>query len=83
MRETKDIHLKLDLSISASLERYAASHNIARNRVMNEAIKTYLHLQNLHKLFLQYQELGCDLEQFRADYCQYDFGALSWLLQND
>lgn len=83
MRETKDVHLKLDLSIAANLERYAASHDIARNRVMNEAIKTYLHLQNLHRLFLQYQELGCDLEQFRTDYCQYDFGALSWLLQND
>lgn len=83
MRKTKDVHLKLDLSTAASLERYAASHNIARNRLMNEAIKTYLHLQNLHRLFLQYQELGCDLEQFRADYCQYDFGALSWLLQND
>lgn len=83
MRETKDIHLKLDLSIDASLERYAASHNIARNRVMNEAIETYLQLRRLHRLFLQYQELGCDIEQFRADYCQYNLGALSWLMQND
>ena len=83
MRKTKDIHLKLDLSTAASLERYAASHNIARNRLMNEAIETYLHLQNLHRLYLQYQELGCDLSQFRADYCQFDLGAISWLMQND
>ena len=83
MRKTKDVHLKLDLSTAASLDRYAASHNIARNRLMNEAIETYLHLQNLHRLFLQYQELGCDLSQFRADYCQFDLGALSWLMQND
>ena len=83
MRKTKDVHLKLDLSTAASLERYAASHDIARNRLMNEAIETYLHLQNLHRLFLQYQELGCDLSQFRFDYCQFDLGPLSWLMQND
>lgn len=83
MRKTKDVHLKLDLSTAASLERYAASHNIARNRLMNDAIETYLHLQNLHRLFLQYQELGCDLSEFRSDYCQFDLGALSWLMQND
>ena len=83
MRKTKDVHLKLDLSIAANLDRYASSHDIARNRLMNDAIETYLHLQNLHRLFLQYQELGCDLSQFRADYCQFDLGALSWLMQND
>ena len=83
MRKTKDVHLKLNLSIAAELERYAASHNIPRNRLMNEAIETYLHLQKLHRLYLQYQELGCDLSQFREDYCHYNLGALSWLMQND
>lgn len=83
MRTTKDIHLKLKLSTSASLDRYIATHNATRNRVINDAILTYLNLQNLHRQFLQYQELGCDIEQFRADYCQYDLGALTWLMQND
>lgn len=83
MRKTKDVHLKLNLSIAAELERYAASHNIPRNRLMNEAIETYLHLQKLHRLYLQYQELGCDLSQFREDYCDYNMGAISWLMQND
>ena len=83
MRTTKDIHLKLKLSTSASLERYIATHNVTRNFVINEAIRTYLNLQNLHRQFLQYEELGCDIGNFRADYCQYDLGDLTWLLQND
>lgn len=83
MRNTKDIHLKLDLSTSADLDRYISSYGGTRNRIINDAVRTYLQLLKLHRLFLQYQELGCDIENFRADYCQYDFGELTWLMQND
>lgn len=83
MRTTEDYHLKLDLNISAELRQYIQLYGSNRNRLINDAVRTYLQLLKLHRLFLQYQELGCDIEQFRADYCQYDFGDLSWLLQND
>lgn len=83
MRTTEDYHLKLDLNISADLRQYIQHYGSNRNRLINEAVRTYLQLLKLHRLFLQYQELGCDLEQFRADYSQYDFGELTWLMQND
>lgn len=83
MRTTEDYHLKLDLNISAELRQYIQLYGSNRNRLINDAVRTYLQLLKLHRLYLQYQELGCDIEQFRADYCQYDFGELSWLLQND
>ena len=83
MRKTKDIHLKLDLSTAASLEKYISAFGGTRNRHINKAIETYIRLLLLHRTYLQYQELGCNLEQFRADYKMYDLGELSWLLQND
>lgn len=81
MRKTKDIHLKLDLSTLALLDRYAREHCLARNRLINQAVETYMQLQKLHGIYLQYQELGCNLEEFRSEYCQYDLGELTWLLQ--
>lgn len=83
MRTTEDYHLKLDLNISADLRQYIQLYGSNRNRLINDAVRTYLQLLKLHRLFLQYQELGCDIEQFRADYSQYDFGELTWLMQND
>ena len=83
MRKTIDYHLKLDIDASHILDRYCQEHGLCRNRVINDAVYTFTMLQQLHKIFLQYQELGCTLEQFRADYHQYDLGHLKWLLQND
>lgn len=81
MRTTEDYHLKLDLNISAELRQHIQQYGSNRNRLINEAVHTYLLLLRLHRIYNQYQELGCNLDNFRADHCQYDFGELSWLLQ--
>jgi hypothetical protein len=83
MRTTEDYHLKLDKNTAAELNRYLSLYGGTRNRFINNAIRTHLQLLKLHRIFLQYQELGCDIEQFRADYCKYDFGDITWLLQED
>ena len=81
MRTTTDYHLKLDLENAAALERYIKAYGSNRNRLINEAVRHYLLLLRLHRIFNQYQELGCSIDNFRSDHCEYDFGQLSWLLK--
>lgn len=80
MRTTIDYHLKLDKDNSALLENYIIQFGSNRNRLINNAVRTYIQLLKLRRIYNQYQELGCNLDNFRADYSEYDLGELSWLL---